>query len=523
MRTSTSSSPTTDAPTGPRPGRFVRGRARLVRFGDVADALDDAAALVRAATRRIGEVTSDEDDLVGRAFNELATMAVVHAAETDLLRSSAAEAARENALLRRAAAIDEWLDQIVIEDGGPREFATAVAQLTGKPAALHDTELQPLVVATPSSDGDATVPHLLGPQDAEDANVAGALAALNGRQCGILGPLGNAGGRERLLVSPVTVGRDRRGYVVVMEHPPPFGPLDRHIARRAATSIALVLAAERRVAAAEWDARAALVGDLIRNNREPAALERRARFLGVDLDAPHVLCLVTGCDADDVVPSAPQLCEVFARVAPDLAILAAGVPEGTLGMLELRAELDPCTALRDARTHVEAALAGLVQGRRTIATMSGCCTSSTAYARAYREAREALACLKGFAADSGTRVLAAGDVGPASLLLASSSRTDADRFVQDALGALLQDGPGVEDLLATLRAFFEHGRSVRCSAHALGVHENTVRYRLARIEGMTGLRLCADADHQLTAQLALLVLRLEGRLPDAHAGAPSAG
>ena len=90
MRTSTSSLPTTE---GPRPGRVVRGRARLVRFGDVADALDDAAALVRAATRRIGEVTSDEDDLVGRAFNELATMAVVHAAETDLLRSSAAEAA----------------------------------------------------------------------------------------------------------------------------------------------------------------------------------------------------------------------------------------------------------------------------------------------------------------------------------------------------------------------------------------------------------------------------------------------
>jgi hypothetical protein len=54
---------------------------------------------------------------------------------------------------------------------------------------------------------------------------------------------------------------------------------------------------------------------------------------------------------------------------------------------------------------------------------------------------------------------------------------------------------------------------VRCCAHALGVHENTVRYRLARVERLTGLCVCADASDQLTVQLGLLVLRLEDRLP----------
>jgi DNA-binding PucR family transcriptional regulator len=46
------------------------------------------------------------------------------------------------------------------------------------------------------------------------------------------------------------------------------------------------------------------------------------------------------------------------------------------------------------------------------------------------------------------------------------------------------------------------------------VHENTIRYRLARIEDRTGLGVAHDSNDQLTAQLALLLLRLEGTLPD---------
>ncbi len=47
------------------------------------------------------------------------------------------------------------------------------------------------------------------------------------------------------------------------------------------------------------------------------------------------------------------------------------------------------------------------------------------------------------------------------------------------------------------------------------MHENTIRYRLGRIEETIGIPVATDADAQLTAQLALLVLRLQGRLVDA--------
>ncbi len=87
--------------------------------------------------------------------------------------------------------------------------------------------------------------------------------------------------------------------------------------------------------------------------------------------------------------------------------------------------------------------------------------------------------------------------------------------MRDTLGALLEDGdPGIHDLFVTLQAFFDCSRSVRRSATALGVHENTIRYRLSRIEDLTGLDIVGSGDVQLAVQLALLILRLEGRLPE---------
>jgi len=41
----------------------------------------------------------------------------------------------------------------------------------------------------------------------------------------------------------------------------------------------------------------------------------------------------------------------------------------------------------------------------------------------------------------------------------------------------------------TVAAFIEHGLSVKATAEALDVHQNTVRYRLGRFEELTGASL----------------------------------
>ncbi|MDT2004046.1 PucR family transcriptional regulator [Rhodococcus opacus] len=71
-------------------------------------------------------------------------------------------------------------------------------------------------------------------------------------------------------------------------------------------------------------------------------------------------------------------------------------------------------------------------------------------------------------------------------------------------------GVSNNDLLRTLQEFFESGRSVRETAVRLDVHENTVRHRLGRVHDLTGLDVAANSNDQLSAQTALLILRLQG-------------
>lgn len=65
------------------------------------------------------------------------------------------------------------------------------------------------------------------------------------------------------------------------------------------------------------------------------------------------------------------------------------------------------------------------------------------------------------------------------------------------------------DLLATLEAWFDHGQSLEGAARALFVHANTVRYRLAKVEELTGHSPTQPRDAYLL-RLALTLGRLLG-------------
>lgn len=119
--------------------------------------------------------------------------------------------------------------------------------------------------------------------------------------------------------------------------------------------------------------------------------------------------------------------------------------------------------------------------------------------------------MRTFAGADAPRVLSADDLGAGRVVIASVDREEAERFASHTLQGLTDGSDASTTLLRTLRTFFDCSRSVRRSAEALDVHENTVRYRLARIGEITGLDVAADSHDQLTVQLAVLVLQLQGR------------
>jgi sugar diacid utilization regulator len=443
-------------------------------------------------------------------FAGLAAVAISQARMTAELRESVELSARQNRLLWRAAAAADRLLKLVLDGGDLPEIAVAVAEITRKPTSIHDAQHRRLALAMPPSLDHQVVPRLFEPGVRDHPLVRDALQRVQSTHGGIIDPLPSAGLHQRLLVAAVTIRDDLWGHLVVMEYGCRFGALDMHIARSAATNIALELAAERRATRAEWVALASLAADLIHGDSHGAPLARRATYLGVDLTAPRVLCLLSPdpCD-EEAMPPPAELSTALAARPSVRNMLATEVPEGMAVLLELPGDLPTMEAIVAVRARVEQALAGL-RGCRMLATISTRCVEPADYVRAYEEARQVMRCRDTVGGETGARVLTADDLGPGRLVLTASERADAARFAHDALGSLLGDDEGTQDLLLTLQAFFKHGRSVRRSARALGVHENTIRYRLTRIEDRTGLRVAHSSDDQLTAQLALLVLRLEG-------------
>jgi purine catabolism regulator len=110
------------------------------------------------------------------------------------------------------------------------------------------------------------------------------------------------------------------------------------------------------------------------------------------------------------------------------------------------------------------------------------------------------------------------DLDPASWLLASCDQDVATQKVVELLDPLRDQA----SLLETLRTYFAVNMNVAEAAVRLNVHRNTVRYRLARIEELLGMRL--DAPQTIAnLHLALLTERLDGAGDGTEATANGSG
>jgi purine catabolism regulator len=110
------------------------------------------------------------------------------------------------------------------------------------------------------------------------------------------------------------------------------------------------------------------------------------------------------------------------------------------------------------------------------------------------------------------------------LLFAAESLPEFDAFHNEMLGALIShDRENRADLVETLRAFFDANGSPKDAAQRLGVHRNTVLYRLDRVKALTGYDL-NDAETRLRLQLALYMNTIRASLANrrSHNGTATA-
>ncbi len=304
-------------------------------------------------------------------------------------------------------------------------------------------------------------------------------------------PAPAAGVRTGRLCLPVRHAGVVHGYIWLLDDGA-TAPDDPRLARAAAIAdrIGALLAAEARAGAR--------LGALLRAALASPAGERAlAAALGPVAEGPLTLVAVTPWPGEQDPPAG--LAGVLALAAPVLPADAGDGADGALAVL-VRPGGARALAARVVSGRNGGPAAGVGGPREGVGGLADCWREAVAAARAAG------------AEDRFGGVAEWAGLGPYRLLTALASVPAAAARPDPAVARLLT--PGHRELARTAEAFLDHaGRAARTAA-ALGIHRQTLYYRIDRIERLTGLDL-ADGEDRLLLHMALKTARLAGHGGDA--------
>ncbi|MEV4756747.1 helix-turn-helix domain-containing protein [Micromonospora sp. NPDC049559] len=385
-----------------------------------------------------------------------------------------------SASVERAAAAHDRMTALVLRGGGVEDVASAVTDVLGGALLALDAQGRLL----------ARVGEIAEP---ERSALGEAVAASRTE--------GRSVRRGDLWYAAVVAGTENLGALVL--HPDEeLVDADQRILERAALVTALLLLFRRTVAEAEGRVRGELLDDLIaRPVRDLEGLRGRARRLGVDLDAPHVLVAV----GDETVAGSGSARQRVMSWANTYASTRGGLAAARDGRVVLM------LPGQDAGGAARAVARDLsrVTGRPMTAGASGPTSDPAALLTAFREADRCLTALSALGrAGEGASTAELGFVG--LLLGAVGDRGDRDvtRFLADTVGPVVDyDARRGTALVKTLEAYFGVGGSLARAAELLHVHVNTVTQRLERVAQLLGPDW-QKPERALEVQLALRLHRL---------------
>lgn len=314
------------------------------------------------------------------------------------------------------------------------------------------------------------------------------------------------------LVAPV-IGRDGLLGSVSLIVPRGRGsPEDAQVTGRGAAACAVVLAREQAAATVRREVELRVLDEVLDGAlRSEATLLQQARRLGHDLLTGHV-GLVARIESAGAGPIRATAAEERWEGLEE-AVSRMVVTRGGRVLWRVRnnaAEFVlPADATHDERRLAEALrddLRSLLrkESDATISVGAGTIREGIqGIKRSHAEARQAL--LLGRRLQGAGHLTLFGDLGVYRLIFAAEHIPELADLYRQTLGSLLSyDRQNNAELVTTLDAFFAANGSPKEAAERLGVHRNTVLYRLDRVREITGYNF-DDASVRMRLQLALHV------------------
>ncbi|MFQ3630643.1 PucR family transcriptional regulator [Roseiflexus sp.] len=472
--------------TNLRGGEFVLVATSTLR------ALDERLTLANLAERLAQvpiaaiAVQGDIPDQA-RATAETLRLPLLHLPDASDIREVEREVQRlisdyDAQIERRAAQLGHVLTQRSLAGAGVNGLLETLAERTGRSLAFY------------SSTGEVRALRARG-----SARVA--LQTLQPRGTGAVTHLGQQVWVQQIgqIAAGDATGRNF-GYLALCGDT--LDDWDRLAAQQGASALALELAKEQAVLAAEERLRGDFVqAVLVGATADDKTLVQRGRELGYDLRQPHVALLCGVANSDE---------RAIARLSSALsaALNALGIAAPMMRRIDDVLCYIPSMS-RGRRAYeiadqLHARLSDDIPG--VLVAIGREAPTLTHWSRSLREAEQAL--LIGRELLGNGRVLDFGDLGVYRLLLLLRESPELWEFYRSTLATLVDyDRDQHGELLKTLESFFEHNGNLARTAEALHIHRNTLLYRLMRIKEISG-RDPDVAEDRLALWLALKAHRV---------------
>jgi purine catabolism regulator len=439
------------------------------------------------------EVAAERDFPVFEVPYEVPFIAITEAAFTRLVNE-------QYAVLRRALAAHERLERIVLAQRGLDPLVGALATLLGAAVVVFDSRGEPLIEHSFRRELDPTVVESLRGEVRERARRREARAFVPSVQEGDQGlalPVSGDGGG----VNGAPVARLPEAWLVAIKDAGPLSDFDRLTLHQAVTIVALELLRTRVAGDTERRLAGDVLAAMVRGELAGPDLARRLAPFGLSERVAAIVAKRGGGrgsagSLDDVVAGALR-----DEAAPGLVASAGGL---TCALIPGMAD-DELIALAERVTERAAAELGVY-----VESGVGRAVAGGEARRSFHEARCALEALSMGGSDGDSngssaasrassgarfRVATYKDLGSFQLLLSLQDDEALRLFCDSILGAIeASEGHYGGELMRSLEAFIEENGQWERAARRLYCHRHTLRYRIRRVEELTGRDLSSARD-----------------------------
>ena len=390
-------------------------------------------------------------------------------------------------LLQRSLAVHEKLTKIVLEEKGLEAILSTLSALVGCSAVLFDFHGVVLCEAAYrrhlGAELIADLWRMISERRADRQNFA---LSMDGVGSGVQ-------------VYPVVASHRIGAFLAVVKDSGDFSEYDRIILHNVVTVTALELVKKKAVAETEKRLAGDFFDELIASDLYEEEIARRLAFFGLDPQSPHLIVLVDidepdgdggGEAAQDVKERLHWTVDEF-MARRDVLGISASRSDSVVVLVQ--------PGKMDAREVI--GLAGELQA--VIAEMLPEISVSVGIGRPHRQLidlrqsyYEASYAIKIRKLKGEPRVIASfDDLGSYGLLLGLQDTLSLEVFYDSVLGKLQEyDEQNSSDLVKSLACFLEANGHWGDAAEKLYVHRHTLRYRMKRVEEITGRDLNQSQD-----------------------------